>query len=303
MNNFSIINPYEFLGFDSKNANNITIKDLKLTYYNLALICHPDKGGNGEDMLILKHCYDYIKQQIESKMSKSKDFKDAEKEFKTFMENQTKVPPPFSQVYEETNDWVREFNKEFEKQRNHQVPLLSSETNDDNDSCGQESIVNPDIYMFNLNDGYGELIEDAPYDKCDTIEDIIKNRQSRLLETINKSFKAEIVNYTQPKSFNDFNSSIFSLNSQKINDFSHNVGNITVSDYKVAFTNLENKSLEPISTKIEDETSKNEVMKSFEELLKARKEIIVNDETNNKRNVDLGLKFDQILKEKEKEKK
>jgi hypothetical protein len=233
-------------------------------------------------------------------MSKSKDFKDAEKEFKTFMENQTKVPPPFSQVYEETNDWVREFNKEFEKQRNHQVPLLSSETNDDNDSCGQESIVNPDIYMFNLNDGYGKLIEDAPYDKCDTIEDIIKNRQSRLLETINKSFKAEIVNYTQPKSFNDFNSSIFSLNSQKINDFSHNVGNITVSDYKVAFTNLENKSLEPISTKIEDETSKNEVMKSFEELLKARKEIIVNDETNNKRNVDLGLKFDQILKEKEK---
>ncbi len=41
-------------------------------------------------------------------------------------------------------------------------------------------------------------------------------------------------------------------------------------------------------------------MKSFEDLLKARKEMLVNDEDNNKRNVDLGLKFDQILKEKNK---
>ena len=39
---------------------------------------------------------------------------------------------------------------------------------------------------------------------------------------------------------------------------------------------------------------------TYEELLKARKEMIVNDEDNNKRNVDLGLKFDQILKEKNK---
>jgi hypothetical protein len=75
---------------------------------------------------------------------------------------------------------------------------------------------------------------------------------------------------------------------------------MTVSDYKVAFTELETKSLEPIATKIEDETCKNEVMKSYEELLKARKEMIVNDEDNNKRNIDLGLKFDQILKEKNK---
>ncbi len=296
MSNFSIINPYEFLGFDSKNVNNITLKDLKITYYNLALICHPDKGGNSEDMLILKHCYDYIKEQIEGKNSKAKDFKDAENEFKSFMENQTKAPPPFSQVYEETNDWVREFNKEFEQKKNYQVPLLSSETNDDE----PERVFNSDMYMFNLNDGYGELIEDIPYDKCNTLDDIVKNREMRLNETITKSFKAEIVSYTNPKTLNELNSSIFSLDSKKISDFSHNVGNMTVSDYKVAFSELETKSLEPISTKIDDETSKNEVMKNFEELLKARKEMLVNDEDNNKRNIDLGLKFDQILKEKNK---
>jgi curved DNA-binding protein CbpA len=296
MSNYSIINPYDFLGFDSKNANNITMKDLKVTYYNLALICHPDKGGNSEDMLILKHCYDYIKQQIEEKNNKTKDFKDAEKEFKSFMENQTKIPPPFSQVYEETNDWVREFNKEFEKQKTHQVPLLSSETNDEE----AEKVFNSDMYMFNLNDGYGELLEEAPYDKCDTLDDIMKNREKRLNETITKPFKTEIVSYTNPKSLNELNSSIFSLDSKKISDFSHSFGNMTVSDYKVAFSELESKSLDPIATKIEDETSKNEFMKSFEELLKARKELIVNDEDNNKRNVDLGLKFDQILKEKNK---
>ena len=301
MTDFSIINPYEFLGFNSKNANNITMKDLKLTYYNLALICHPDKGGNSEDMLVLKHCYDYIKNQIECKLNKSKDFKDAENEFKTFMENQTKVPPPFSQIYEETNDWVREFNKEFEKQKNQQMPLLSPETNDDEPSQS-EQVFNPDVYMFNLNDGYGDLIEDTSYDKCDTLDDIMKNRENRLNEPIVKPFKSEIIHYQNPKSLNELNSSIFSLDSKKISDFSHNVGNMTVSDYKVAFTELENTSLEPIATKIEDETSKNEVMKSFEELLKSRKVMIVNDEDNNKRNVDLGLKFDQILKEKEKNK-
>ncbi len=295
MSDFSILNPYEFLGFDSKNANNITMKDLKLTYYNLALICHPDKGGNGEDMLILKHCYDYIKEQIEGKLDKSKDFKDAEKEFKTFMENQTKVPPPFSQIYEETNDWVREFNKEFEKQKSYQVPLLTTTEDED-----PQKTVNPDIFMFNLNDGYGSVIEDAPYDAYDTLDNIIKNREIRLNETIQNPFKSEIVTYTNPVGLNGMNSSLFSLDSNKVNDFSHNVGNMTVSDYKVAFTELENASLEPIATKIEDETSKNEVMKSFEELLKARNEVIVNEEETNKRNIDLGLKFDQILKDKNK---
>jgi hypothetical protein len=128
----------------------------------------------------------------------------------------------------------------------------------------------------------------------------MKNREKRLNETITKPFKTEIVSYTNPKSLNELNSSIFSLDSKKISDFSHSFGNMTVSDYKVAFSELESKSLDPIATKIEDETSKNEFMKSFEELLKARKELIVNDEDNNKRNVDLGLKFDQILKEKNK---
>jgi curved DNA-binding protein CbpA len=290
MTESSIINPYEFLGFDSKNANNITLKDLKITYYNLALICHPDKGGNGEDMLILKNCYDYIKQQIEEKTAKSRDFKDAENEFKTFMENQTKDPPPFSQIYEETNDWVREFNKEFEKIK------ITSLTDDPNINPN----INPDIYTFNLNDGYGDLIEDNPYDSCDTLDNIVKNREIRLNETIQKPFKSEIISYTTPKSLNELNSSIFSLGSTKISDFSCNVGNMNVSDYKVAFTELENQTLDPIATKIEDETSKNEVMKSFEELIKSRKEMIVNDEDNNKRNVDLGVKFDQILKEKNK---
>lgn len=50
----SKIDPYKLLGVD-KNDN---IETLKTNYYNLALIMHPENGGNLQEMAILKKCYD-----------------------------------------------------------------------------------------------------------------------------------------------------------------------------------------------------------------------------------------------------
>ena len=94
-NKYSLINPYDLLGFDSKQPN-ISMIELKKQYFMLSLICHPDKGGNNEDMIILKNAYQYIKEQIEGKDEKSKDFKTVEEEFNNFMKEQSDKPPSFS---------------------------------------------------------------------------------------------------------------------------------------------------------------------------------------------------------------
>ena len=57
----SSIDPYQLLGVTSKS----NIKELKKNYYSLALICHPDRGGNTNDMVTLYKAYLYVKQQLQ----------------------------------------------------------------------------------------------------------------------------------------------------------------------------------------------------------------------------------------------
>ena len=57
-----MINPYDIMNLTSES----TLKDLKKAYYDLALICHPDKGGQEEDMIVIHNAYKYIKEQLEN---------------------------------------------------------------------------------------------------------------------------------------------------------------------------------------------------------------------------------------------
>ena len=57
-----LIDPYGLLGVDSR----ASLSELKKNYYNLALICHPDKGGNDKDMNVLSLAYNYIKEHFEN---------------------------------------------------------------------------------------------------------------------------------------------------------------------------------------------------------------------------------------------
>ena len=209
-NKCSLINPYELLGFDSKQPN-ILMKDLKKQYFTLSLICHPDKGGNADDMIILKNAYQYIKEQIEGKDEKSKDFEIVEEEFKEFMKTQSSNPPPFSQVYEEAHLWLKEFNEEFEKQK-----IVSTDTNNN------KEINEYLLYYNNKNDGYGNLM--------DTHTDISREDEIKIKPSV--EFKSDITIYKTPESFSYNSNTGYDIYKQKITDFSNNRG----VDYKKAYT-------------------------------------------------------------------
>ena len=58
----NFINPYNLLGV---NPNKPDLKKLKQSYYRLALLCHPDKGGSKESMDVVHKSYLYIKKHVQ----------------------------------------------------------------------------------------------------------------------------------------------------------------------------------------------------------------------------------------------
>ena len=69
----SSINPYQILGISSQSS----ISEIKEAYKKLALIHHPDKGGNPDNFKLLKKCYKYVstvKKNENSKINTIDDF-------------------------------------------------------------------------------------------------------------------------------------------------------------------------------------------------------------------------------------
>jgi curved DNA-binding protein CbpA len=120
-------------------SESATQEEIKKAFREKSKIMHPDKGGNAEDMVILQNAYLYIKNQIEYKDENSRPYEIIESEFKEFMEAQSQKPPPFSQIFEEAHVWLQEFNSKFK----------------------EHSVNNPDIFIDQNNDGYGDLMEES----------------------------------------------------------------------------------------------------------------------------------------------
>ena len=57
-----MINPYDIMNLTPESS----LKDLKDAYYQMALLCHPDKGGSADDMIVIHNAYKYIKEQLEN---------------------------------------------------------------------------------------------------------------------------------------------------------------------------------------------------------------------------------------------
>lgn len=201
MNDLLTINPYNLLGVNTKS----TINELKKAYYNLALMCHPDKGGDEKDMVVVSNAYRYIKDQlIKIEFKKDVTYENLEEEFKLFCEEQESKPPKFSYIYEETNDWIKDFNREFEKGIHE----------------------NKDNLPFQY--GYGDLM--------DNHEEL---KENEYVETesikVKNEFKKEIVEYKEPIMLPDC-IDYYPLNIEKINDYSLKNNNLDMTDYKKAHT-------------------------------------------------------------------
>ena len=111
------INPYQLLGVE-KNSN---INNLKEKYYFFSLVCHPEKGGNKDDMIIINNAYNFIKSQLENTLENTLENKlentkqKLEEKFRQYCkDNSNKKLISFSKIYEESHDWIKEFNNKFE---------------------------------------------------------------------------------------------------------------------------------------------------------------------------------------------
>jgi curved DNA-binding protein CbpA len=303
-NKYTLINPYDLLGFDSKNPN-ITMKELKSSYYTLSLICHPDKGGNSEDMVILKNAYEYIKVQIEGKDSGTKDYKETEEAFNEFMKEQSKDPPPFAKVYEEAHVWLQEFNEKFNmslKKENEFGEGISEEIkkfdnffNDDDNTYNFKS--NP----YGLNEGYGDLMNNDSNNylsfEYKSISDLVNARTEELNQDLKHNFKQEIVAYETPMSSNSFSYGGYDIKSKKVDDFTTQTSNVVLSDYKKAFTSADIISIE--AEKLEK--NNDDIENNLERILNERKELDNNlydsMEPRNSNDFQIKLKFEEILNE------
>ena len=202
MNDLLTINPYNLLGVNTKS----TINELKKAYYNLALMCHPDKGGDEKDMVVVSNAYRYIKDQlVKIEFKKDVTYENLEEEFKLFCQEQESKPPKFSYIYEETNDWIKDFNREFEKEIHETKDNL------------------PFQY------GYGDLM--------DNHEEL---KENEYVETesvkVKNEFKKEIVEYKEP-SYLPNNITYYPLDVKEIKDFSNLENNLKMSDYKLSLSN------------------------------------------------------------------
>jgi len=108
----SLINPYELLGVDCKSSRD----DVRKSFKSLSLICHPDKGGDANEMKIIHNAYLYVIKQIEFQ-EHGRTMEGEEEEFKKFLEKQQdgKLPSFFEIMTDESN---KKFNEMWDKNKN-----------------------------------------------------------------------------------------------------------------------------------------------------------------------------------------
>ena len=180
------INPFELLGVTVDS----TIAELKKSYYSLSLLCHPDKGGNADDMNTLAMSYKYLCDQLEHKTEKT--YEEIEAEFEAFCAEQQATPPPdFAEIY---GDAVEGFNREF-----------------DSAATATAATANP----FGREYGYGELMETSERNN-DEDDDDDANANAVLRNT----FSQEIQIYKEPAYCPGYIADHMPLDGEKITDFS-----------------------------------------------------------------------------------
>lgn len=207
-------NPYELLGITHES----TLKELKKAYYGMALYCHPDKGGQKEDMCVVQNAYKYCKEQLDNAKANEHTFEELEDEFTMFCKEQVDKPPPFSQIYEEANDWIKDFNREFMTKWNK--PRRNPFTD--------ETEAPPDDPFAH---GYGELMEESDV-KLDDPNYKVETAQA----PVEHPFKMEIQVYKDPTANPCTYGNYHRFDTDKCDDFTHHQPGLDMADYKKAFT-------------------------------------------------------------------
>ena len=189
------IDPYSLLGVDY----NSTLDILKKAYYELSLICHPDRGGNNDDMIVVHNAYIYIKDQFEN----CKNTKD----FETFCKEQETIPPSFREIFEYSDMYInhKKFNEKFEKTYKY-----------DSDPFKK---------------GYGDLMDKSEIKPLDNVKYSTNIDDKKLKNNFNK-----LIKYVEPTSLPDSYGKYHRFGIEHIENYSETVGNMYMTDYSLAFT-------------------------------------------------------------------
>ncbi len=225
----SLINPFELLGINEKS----TLKDARKAYYNIALLCHPDCGGDENSMRVLVNAYKFVEKKLKTVRNVSEDIgKDLEIEFEIFNEQVRGEIPPLRDLFDLAHD---DFHKKF-----------NAQFDDDQKNRFEEYMTgNP----FEI--GYGNLMDDDERD------------EDEKMPITNNVFSKEIIVYEEPNILPVTYGNNFRLDISDINDFSELQGKLQMNDYVMAHRELEN---EPTSIK----AKMDEPIKDFDKLLEMR---------------------------------
>tara|TARA_Y100001958_G_C21157149_1_gene491912 strand:+ start:370 stop:1110 length:741 start_codon:yes stop_codon:yes gene_type:complete len=214
MDNQSLINPYKLFHLTSKS----TLEQLRKAYYKMALLCHPDKGGSEDDMIIIHRAYIYIKAQLEN-CKEEKEYEKMEEDFNDFCKKQTEKPPPFRDIWELSDDkkFHDRFNQQFMKKH------YSTQTDD------QEH--NP------FQDGYGSLMDNSEYHSIGSSTKI--NYNEKVKGTSQTVFKKDMIIYEEPNALPDTYGKYQNLKIKKIEDYSDGM----MSDYLKSYCEPEQQDI------------------------------------------------------------
>ena len=199
-----VINPYHLFGLTIDSS----LKDLKKSYYEMSLICHPDRGGDKEQMITVHNSYLYLKEQLSNRCHRDLEdcYQDLEKQFNDFCSQQTEEVPEFNTIYKENNDFIEKFNDMFEQKN---TPLEDQLTDDP------------------FKEGYSQFMESSE----NHINSNCEYPLSDCNQKINNTFQKQIIEYQEPQSLPDQYGSHQNLNISKINDFSHHGEHLEMTDY------------------------------------------------------------------------
>lgn len=201
-----VINPYDLLGVTIKSSKD----EIRKKYYELSLLVHPDKGGTGDDMMILHSAYKFIIREIEN-IDNSLTIEKLESEFKDFCDMQQKTIPLFQDIYAEAFD-LPKFNTKFEDA-----------------ICDGE-------YVFMkpfLDGGYGDLMEKSDIDFLSNITNI--SYKDKADEPITNMFNAISI-YDNHINEQTFFNNVYDYTASKVDNYSLDMNGLSMCDYKEAFT-------------------------------------------------------------------
>lgn len=246
----TLIQPYELLGV----ATNSTPKDVRKAYYQLALLCHPDKGGDPKDMRMLQTAYEWVMAQL-SCVDTDYTYEQAQEEFDHFVasQNQEGNLPTLSEVMLEAHGlstpkiraWYEEKTLHISsdaKSNDHyqwfqqflwrEIHLSALRGSANHDTCLEKALREVDSAFASLSDpmnsasiahGYGSYVStDTP----DVSFQPFPNRELIVYK------EQQPFHFSSPKAptFSDIQVPA------KLDDYSTALGSVQGYDYSLAFT-------------------------------------------------------------------